>query len=201
MGSDPSADWASEYGLIGERTTSGTPPTYSSRAAAGVPEERERRDLSALSGFRDHVPHDDSSDDHDAVGRVVDENLHLSEQTVSFERVGDRSPQLQRVDFALDQKFLRALHDGLQAGCLGFEVGQHDDWDGRRLAADLGERVEALAVRQHQVEEHEIELFVREQIESVMQADGAFERVFERLPARLVDVPVHEQGIVGVVFN
>jgi hypothetical protein len=68
--------------------------------------------------------------------------------------VADAARKQRRVEAALDQEVLGAAPDGLQAGLLAAVDREHDDGRVRRLPEHGGQRVEALAVGQSEVEQH-----------------------------------------------
>jgi hypothetical protein len=123
------------------------------------------------------------------------------EQAVAREREADRVAKPPRVELALREEILRAVRDRLEPKIVLVEVREHDDREARRLGAQLDERPQSLAVREHQVRQHDVVVVARQEVEPRLEADGALEDVLQGLAAGLVDVHAHQHRVVGIVFD
>ena len=106
------------------------------------------------------------------VGLVLE--LHLV--ALALDRVLHRAQQQLAVEAALDEVVLRpALHRG-ERERLVVVAGEHDDRHRGRVRVDLGEGLQAMAVGQRQVEQHQRGVVRRELLQAVRQAVGAMQR-------------------------
>ena len=110
-------------------------------------------------------------------GEAVVVGLPLELFLVAFALDGilHRAQQQFPVDLALDEVILRAALDRGQCQRLVVGAGEDDDGDFGRMRVDLGERLEAQAVGQRQVEQHEGDIAAGKRLETAREAVGVLE--------------------------
>jgi len=129
------------------------------------------------------------------VGLVLD--LYLV--VLALDRIVHRSHQELAVELALDEVVLGADLDRRQRHRLVVVAGEHDDRNLGRVRVDFGEGVQAMAIRQRQVEQYQPGFFRGEEIQPVRQPLGAVQP--ERRIGILRQHFADEACVARVVFD
>jgi hypothetical protein len=132
-------------------------------------------------------------------GVVVRLVLELHLVALALDRILHRAQQELAVQASLDQVVLRAAFHGRKRDRGVVVSGEHDDGHGGRMRVDLGEGLQAEAVGQRQIEQHECGVAGIQPLEAAQQPVLAMH--FERYVGVLGDHLADESRVPGVVLD
>jgi hypothetical protein len=121
--------------------------------------------------------------------RLLVQSLDASVQPVAFDGVARRAGQQRAADLALDQVVLGAGLDRRHRRVDVVETGEGDQREVRQRGAKTLQRLEADAVRQAEVEQHDVDVATPRQLERLGERRGAhqLEAKLRHLAQRLDD--------------